>query len=135
MYATVHHAVPHMIAQGGGRIVAISSVAGQRGTALHSHYSATKGAMISFAKALAQELAPHNILVNCVAPGFVNTDIWRSAIEKTPANVKKWLAAYPLQRIATPEEIAGPILFAVSDLATYITGEVINVNGGSFQCG
>jgi 3-oxoacyl-[acyl-carrier protein] reductase len=135
MYATVHHAVPHMIAQGGGRIVAISSVAGQRGTALHSHYSATKGALISFAKALAQELARHNILVNCVAPGFVNTDIWRSAIEKSPAMVKKWLAAYPLQRIATAQEVAGPILFAVSDLATYITGEVINVNGGSFQCG
>jgi 3-oxoacyl-[acyl-carrier protein] reductase len=135
VYATVHHAVPHMIAQGGGRIVAVSSVAGQRGTALHSHYSATKGAMISFAKALAQELAGHNILVNCVAPGFVNTDIWKSALAKKGADFKKWLAAYPLKRVATPEEVAGPILFAVSDLATYITGEVINVNGGSFQCG
>ena len=82
MYTTVHHAVPHMIAQGGGRIAAISSVAGQRGTAWHSHYSATKGAMISFAKALAQELARHNILVNCVAPGFVDTDIWKSAVAK-----------------------------------------------------
>src|SRR5262249_33282391 len=73
VYAAVHHAVPYMIAQGGGRIVALSSVAGQRGTAMHSHYSATKGAIISFAKALAQELARHNILVNCVAPGFVDT--------------------------------------------------------------
>jgi 3-oxoacyl-[acyl-carrier protein] reductase len=135
MYATVHHAVPHMISQGGGRIVAVSSVAGQRGTALHSHYSATKGAMISFAKALAQELAGHNILVNCVAPGFVNTDIWKSALAKKGADFKKWLAAYPLKRVATPEEVAGPILFAASDLATYVTGEVINVNGGSFQCG
>lgn len=135
VYATVHHAVPHMIAQGGGRIVALSSIAGQRGTALHSHYSATKGAIVSFAKALALELAHHNILVNCVAPGFVDTDIWRTSAAQKGANVKKWLASYPLQRVATPEEVAGPILFAVSDLATYITGEVINVNGGAFQCG
>ncbi len=135
VYATVHHAVPHMIAQGGGRIVAISSVAGQRGTAMHSHYSATKGAIISFMKALAQELAGHNILVNCVAPGFVDTDIWKSVTAKKGADLKKWLASYPLKRVAKPEEVAGPILFAVSDLASYVTGEVINVNGGSFQCG
>ena len=135
VYATVHHVVPHMIAQGGGRIVALSSVAGQRGTALHSHYSAAKGAIISFAKALALELARYNILVNCVAPGFVDTDIWKSAVSHRKDKVRKWLAPYPLDRVATPEEVAGPILFAVSDLATFITGEVINVNGGSFQCG
>jgi 3-oxoacyl-[acyl-carrier protein] reductase len=135
VYATVHHAVPHMIAQGGGRIVALSSVAGQRGTALHSHYSATKGAIISFAKALALELARYNILVNCIAPGFVDTDIWRSASAKRRDKVKSWLKPYPLKRVATVEEVAGPILFAVSDLATYVTGEVINVNGGSFPCG
>jgi len=135
VYATVHHAVPHMIAQGGGRIVALSSVAGQRGTAMHSHYSATKGAIISFTKALAAELARHNILVNSVAPGFVDTDIWKASAAKKNADVKKWLAAYPLKRVATPDEVAGPILFAVSDLATYITGEVINVNGGAFPCG
>lgn len=134
VYTVVHAAVPHMIAQGGGRIVAVSSVAGQRGTAMHSHYSATKGGMISFAKALAAELARHKILVNCVAPGFVDTDIWKSA-SKDRAKFRKWLAAYPLNRVATPEEVAGPILFAVSDLATFITGEVINVNGGSFPCG
>lgn len=134
VYTVVHAAVPYMVAQGGGRIVAVSSVAGQRGTAMHSHYSATKGGMISFAKALAAELARHKILVNCVAPGFVDTDIWKSA-SKDKAKFKKWLAAYPLSRVATPEEVAGPILFAVSDLATFITGEVINVNGGSFPCG
>jgi 3-oxoacyl-[acyl-carrier protein] reductase len=134
VYAAIHYVVPRMIAQGGGRIVTLSSVAGQRGTPMHSHYSATKGAIISFTKALAGELARHNILVNCVAPGFVDTDIWRaSTVNKTKA--KAWLASYPLKRVATPEEIAGPILFAVSDLATYITGEVINVNGGSFPCG
>ncbi|HTR48724.1 MAG TPA: SDR family NAD(P)-dependent oxidoreductase [Verrucomicrobiae bacterium] len=134
VYTVVHEAVPHMIAQRGGRIIAVSSVAGQRGTPLHSHYSATKGGVISFAKALAAELARHNILVNCVAPGFVATDIWkRSAKDK--AKMKEWLAQYPLGRIAKPEEIAGPILFAASELATFITGEVINVNGGSFRCG
>jgi 3-oxoacyl-[acyl-carrier protein] reductase len=134
IYTVVHVAVPHMIAQGGGRIVAVSSVAGQRGTPQHSHYSATKGGVISFAKALSAELAGHNILVNCVAPGFVDTDIWK-ATQKGKSQVKKWLAAYPLRRVATPEEVAGPILFVVSDLATFITGEVINVNGGSFLCG
>jgi 3-oxoacyl-[acyl-carrier protein] reductase len=134
VYTVIHLAVPHMISHGGGRIVAVSSVAGQRGTALHSHYSATKGGIISFAKALAAELAGHNILVNCVAPGFVDTDMWKSTLQDK-SKLKKWLAAYPLKRVATPEEVAGPILFAVSDLATFITGEVINVNGGSFLCG
>jgi 3-oxoacyl-[acyl-carrier protein] reductase len=134
VYGVIHSAVPHMIAQGGGRIVTVSSVAGQRGTAFHTHYSATKGAIISFSKGLAAELARHNILVNCVAPGFVDTDIWKTAAKNKP-QLKKWLAAYPLKRVATPEEVAGPILFAVSDLATFVTGEVININGGSFPCG
>jgi 3-oxoacyl-[acyl-carrier protein] reductase len=134
VYLVTHLAVPHMISQGGGRIVAVSSVAGQRGTPLHSHYAATKGGVISFAKALSAELAAHNILVNCVAPGFVDTDIWKP-ISRDKGKMKKWLATYPLKRVATPEEVAGPILFVVSDLATFITGEVINVNGGSFLCG
>jgi len=134
VYATAHFAVPHMIAQGGGRIVTVASVAGQRGTPFHTHYAATKGAMISFSKGLALELARHNILVNCVAPGFVDTDIWKAAA-KDKKKFKQWLASYPLKRVATPEEVAGPILFAVSDLATFVTAEVINVNGGSFPCG
>ncbi|MGA9632135.1 MAG: SDR family NAD(P)-dependent oxidoreductase [Candidatus Acidiferrales bacterium] len=134
VYSTVHFAVPHMIAQRSGRIVTVASVAGQRGTALHTHYAATKGAMISFSKSLALELARHNILVNCVAPGFVDTDIWKAAA-KDKKKFKQWLASYPLKRVATPEEVAGPILFAVSDLATFVTAEVINVNGGSFPCG
>ena len=134
IYTVTHHTVPHMIAQHSGRIVTISSVAGQRGTALHSHYSATKGAIISFSKALALELAGHGILVNCIAPSFVDTGILKS-IAKDKAKMKNFLAPYPLGRVATPEEVAGPILFAASDLATFITGEVINVNGGSFQCG
>jgi 3-oxoacyl-[acyl-carrier protein] reductase len=134
VYTVVRQTVPHMINQRGGRIVMVSSVAGQRGTAFHSHYSATKGGIVSFAKALSTELARHNILVNCVAPGFVETEIWTSTARKL-SKAKSLLAAYPLKRAAKPEEVAGPILFAVSDLATFITGEVINVNGGSFPCG
>lgn len=134
VYTVVHQTVPHMIARHSGRIVTVSSVAGQRGTPLHSHYSATKGGVISFTKALAGELARHNILVNCVAPAFTDTDIFRGSL-KHKNQLKKWLVPYPLKRIARPEEVAGPILFAVSDLATFITGEVINVNGGSFLCG
>ncbi len=134
VYAVAHHAIPHMIAQRGGRIIAVSSVAGQRGTPLHAHYSAAKGGVISFVKALSAELARYNILVNCVAPGFVDTDIWKSSA-KDKSKLKTWLEQYPQNRIARPEEVAGPILFAASDLATFITGEVINVNGGSFRCG
>jgi 3-oxoacyl-[acyl-carrier protein] reductase len=134
VYAVIHFAVPHMIAQGGGRIVALSSTAGQRGEAFHTHYGATKGAVISLVKGLSTELARHNILVNCVAPGWVDTDMSASVL-KTKAGMKSAVAPIPLKRVAKPEEIAGPILFAVSDLATFITGEVINVNGGSILCG
>lgn len=134
VYTVVHHTVPHMISRHSGRIVTVSSVAGQRGTPLHSHYSATKGGVISFTKALAGELARHNILVNCIAPAFIDTDIFEDSL-KHKSQLKKWLAPYPLKRIGKPEEVAGPVLFAVSDLATFITGEVINVNGGSFLCG
>jgi len=134
VYSVIHFAVPHMIAQRSGRIVAISSTAGQRGEALHTHYGASKGAIISFVKGLATELARHNILVNCVAPGWVDTDM--SAAVLRSKNGLKWAsAAIPLNRPARAEEIAGPILFAASDLATFITGEVINVNGGAILCG
>src|ERR1700730_6105379 len=134
VYSVIHYSVPHMIAQKGGRIVAISSTAGQRGEAFHSHYGASKGAIISFVKGLASELAGHNILVNCVAPGWVDTDMSASVLRKKSG--LKWASAsIPLKRPATAEEIAGPILLAASDLATFITGEVINVNGGAILCG
>jgi 3-oxoacyl-[acyl-carrier protein] reductase len=134
VYSVIHYAVPHMIEQGGGRIIALSSTAGQRGEAFHSHYAASKGAIISFVKGLSTELARHNILVNCVAPGWVDTDI-SAPVLKMKGGAKSVAEAIPLKRVATPEEIAGPILFAASDLATFITGEVINVNGGSVLCG
>jgi 3-oxoacyl-[acyl-carrier protein] reductase len=134
VYGVVHCAAPHMIAQRSGRIVAISSTSGQRGEAFHTHYGASKGAIISFVKGLATELARHNILVNCVAPGWVETDMSKPTLE-TKAGRKAVLATIPLKRVGRPEEIAGPILFAVSDLATFVTGEVINVNGGAVLCG
>lgn len=134
VYAVIHYAVPQMIAQHSGRIVAISSTAGQRGESFHTHYGASKGAIISFVKGLATELGRHSIQVNCVAPGWVDTDMSASVL-RTKAGLKSALGPIPLGRVGTAEDIAGPILFAASDLATFITGEVINVNGGSVLCG
>jgi 3-oxoacyl-[acyl-carrier protein] reductase len=134
VYAVIHFAVPHMIAQRGGRIIAISSTAGQRGESFHTPYGASKGAIISLVKGLSTELARHNILVNCVAPGWVDTDMSASVL-RNKKRAKSALDSIPLRRAATAEEVAGPILFAASDLATFITGEVINVNGGSILCG
>lgn len=134
VYAVTHFAAAHMIAQRSGRIIALSSTAGQRGEAFHSHYAATKGAIISFVKALSTELARHNVLVNCVAPGWVDTDMSRQVL-RTKAGWKFATGQIPLGRVATAEEIAGPILFLASDLATFITGEILNVNGGAVLCG
>jgi 3-oxoacyl-[acyl-carrier protein] reductase len=133
-YAVTHYAAAQMIAQKSGRIIVLSSTAGQRGEAFHSHYAASKGAVISFVKSLATELARHGILVNCVAPGWVDTDMSRPVLE-TKAGAKLVTSAIPLGRVGTPKEIAGPILFLASDLATFLTGEVLNVNGGAVLCG
>ena len=123
-------AIPHVST--GGTIVLVSSTAGQRGEAFHADYAATKGAVIALTKSLAVELAP-NITVNCVAPGWVDTEMaakpyaggGRAAIEQT----------IPLRRVASADDVAGPILFLSSPLARHITGEVLNVNGGSVLCG
>jgi 3-oxoacyl-[acyl-carrier protein] reductase len=120
--------------QRSGRIIAVSSTAGQRGEAFHTHYGATKGGIISLVKGLSTELARYNILVNCVAPGWVDTDMSKPALE-TKAGWKLAMSQIPLGRVAAAEEIAGPILFLASDLATFITGEVLNVNGGAVLCG
>ncbi len=117
----------------GGRLVFVSSTAGQRGEAGHADYAASKGAMISFVKSLAVELGPRDITVNCVAPGWVDTE----AVEKPFAGEGRARieAAIPLRRVASAEDIAGPIVFLASSLARHITGEVLNVNGGSVLCG
>lgn len=116
-----------------GRIVLISSTAGQRGEAYHADYAATKGAVISITKSLAVELAPQNITVNCVAPGWVDTEMVAGAI--AGQGMDRISGAIPLGRIASPEDIAGPVIFLCSELARHITGEIVNVNGGSVLCG
>jgi 3-oxoacyl-[acyl-carrier protein] reductase len=122
--------VPHLEKNGGGRIINISSTAGQRGEAFHSHYAASKGGILALTKSLAVELAPYNILVNAVAPGWVDTDMNTEvfADEKFRQAV---LESIPLKRIATAEDVAGAVLFLASDLSRHITGATINVNGGS----
>jgi 3-oxoacyl-[acyl-carrier protein] reductase len=117
-----------------GHMVLVSSTAGQRGEAFHADYAATKGAVISMTKGLATELARDGIYVNCVAPGWVHTDMTDSTLTD-PTSSKKVFGAIPLGRVATPEEIAGPILFLCTPLAGFITGEIFNVNGGAVLVG
>jgi 3-oxoacyl-[acyl-carrier protein] reductase len=116
----------------GGRVVIVSSTAGQRGEAFHADYAATKGALISLTKSLSVECAP-DLVVNCVAPGWVDTEMSLPAFGQD--NRDRIRRTIPLQRIAAAEDIAGPILFLCSDLARHVTGEVLNVNGGSVLCG
>ena len=131
IYLTVRAAIRRMT--DGGRVVLVSSTAAQRGEAEHSHYAASKGAVNAFAKSLAVELGPRDITVNAVAPGWVDTDMSSPALgADARAAVEREI---PLGRIASPEDIAGPIAFLLSDLARHITGEILNVNGGSVRCG
>ena len=126
-------AVPVMKQQRFGRIVIVSSTAGQRGEAFVSNYAASKGGQISFTKSLAPELAPFGINVNCVAPGWVDTKLNDSVFADT-ARKESIAKGIPLG-IATADDIACPIVFLCTDWARHITGEVLNVNGGSVLCG
>ncbi len=125
--------VPFMKKERRGWIISVTSTAGVRGERFHSHYAASKGAVVSFTKSLAVELAPYNIRVNCVAPGWVDTEMC-TEVFSDPAFRNEVQESIPLKRIPPPEDIAGPILFLASDLACHITGEVLNVNGGSVLC-
>jgi 3-oxoacyl-[acyl-carrier protein] reductase len=126
-------AIPHL--PGGGRIVLVSSTAGQRGEAFHADYAGTKGAVISLTKSLAVELAPR-VTVNCVAPGWVDTEMSAKPYARETGKGKREIErTIPLGRVASAEDVAGPILFLCSDLARHITGEILNVNGGSVLCG
>jgi 3-oxoacyl-[acyl-carrier protein] reductase len=127
-------AVPFMKAQGFGRIVMVSSTAGQRGEANYSNYAASKGGQISLTKSLSTELAPFGINVNCVAPGWVVTEMSQGAFD-SEEELQVILKTIPRGKVATAEEIAGPIAFLCTDWAGHITGEVLNVNGGSVLCG
>jgi len=117
-----------------GHIVLISSTAGQRGEAFHADYAVTKGALISLTKSLSSELAPRGIRVNCVAPGWVATDMSKATLADAGTG-EKIRAAIPVGRVATAREIAGPIVFLCTPLAGFISGEVLNVNGGAVLVG
>jgi 3-oxoacyl-[acyl-carrier protein] reductase len=135
VFGLVKHAVAQMKKQGrGGSIVLVSSTAGQRGESFHCDYAATKGAVISMVKGLSTELASDGIRVNCVAPGWVATDMAAPALND-PIMRERVLQTIPLRRVATPEEIAAPILFLCTEHAGFITGEIFNVNGGAVLVG
>lgn len=122
--------LPAMKEQNFGRIVSLSSVSAKRGGGVFggAHYSASKAAVLGFSKNLAREVAQHGITVNCVAPGLVNTDIWKSL----PTNeATKVIDGIPIGRPGETDEIANSIAFLVSEEASYITGEEIDINGGS----
>ena len=139
VFGLVKHAVGQIKSQPrprgpAGHIVLVSSTSGQRGEAFHCDYSATKGALISMVKGLSSELAPAGIYVNCVAPGWVATDMSAAALAD-PKNGAAIRRTIPLGRVGQPEEIAAPILFLCSEHAGFITGEIFNVNGGAVLAG
>ena len=143
VFGLVQAAVAQMDAQRGGtrkdgdvtgHVVLISSTAGQRGEAFHADYAVTKGALISLTKSLSTELAPRGIRVNCVAPGWVSTEMSAAALAD-PEQGPKIVAGIPVGRVASPREIAGPVLFLCTPLAGFVSGEVLNVNGGAVLAG
>ncbi len=128
-YSVLHAVAPGLLARGRGAVVLIASTAGQRGEGHYSHYAATKGALIAFTRSLSEELGPAGIRVNAVAPGWVLTDMTRDVLEGPGADAE--LREIPLGRFGTPEDIAGPVAFLTSDLASFVYGEILSVNGGS----
>jgi 3-oxoacyl-[acyl-carrier protein] reductase len=139
VFALIKHSVAQMKKQeksgaAASHIVLVSSTAGQRGEAFHCDYAATKGALISMVKGLSTELASDGIYVNCMAPGWVDTDMSASALND-PKSRAAIFATIPLGRVAKPEEIAAPILFLCTPGAGFITGEIFNVNGGAVLAG
>src|ERR1051325_9993771 len=135
IFGLVKYAVAQMKKQGrGGSVVLVSSTAGQRGEAFHVDYAATKGAVISMVKGLSTELARDGIRVNCVAPGWVNTEMAAPALND-PATRERAMKLIPIGRVGTPEEVAAPILFLCTEHAGFITGEIFNVNGGAVLVG
>ncbi len=120
----------------GGRVVIVTSTAGQRGEAFHADYAATKGALIAFVKSVAVEVAKDDITVNSVAPGWVDTEMSEIPYRREGGKGKREIErTIPLGRVASAEDVAGPIVFLCSPLARHITGEILNVNGGSVLCG
>jgi 3-oxoacyl-[acyl-carrier protein] reductase len=135
IFGLLKQGVGQMKKQGsGGHVVLISSTAGQRGEAFHCDYAASKGALISMVKGLSTELAREGIYVNCVAPGWVETDMAAPAL-KDPEIGPRVFATIPLGRVGRPEEIAATVLFLCTAYAGFITGEIVNANGGAVLVG
>lgn len=139
VFGLVKHAVARMKAQPrgsgpAGHVVLISSTSGQRGEAFHCDYAASKGALISMVKGLSTELARDGIYVNCVAPGWVDTDMSAEALAD-PESGEEIRSTIPLGRVGKADEIAAPVLFLCTEYASFITGEVLNVNGGAVLAG
>jgi len=122
-------ALKPMVKQRAGRIVAIGSVVGQMGNAGQANYAASKAGLIGFCKSLAREVGSRSVTVNVVAPGFVETDMTKAVNEETQ---KAWAAQIPLGRLGTPDDVAAAVCFLASDEASYITGQVLAVNGGMY---
>ena len=120
--------LPGMIAGGGGAIVNIASIAGQRGSARHAHYAAAKGGVLAFTRSLAREVIEHNIRVNAVSPGRIATDLLLDV--QTGAEYARWMADTPARRLGTPEEVADAVLYLASPASSYVVGATLAVNGG-----
>jgi 3-oxoacyl-[acyl-carrier protein] reductase len=129
-FALTQAALKPMLKQRGGRIICISSVVGQSGNAGQANYAASKAGLIGFAKSVAQEVASRGITVNVVAPGLIDTDMTRAI---TGSAHEEWAARIPLKRLGTPEDVAAAVCFLASDEASYITGQVLAVNGGMYM--
>ena len=129
-FALTQAALKPMIRQRSGRIISISSVVGQGGNAGQANYAASKAGLIGFSKAVALEVASRGITVNVVAPGLIETDMTQAMTEQAR---EEWETRIPLKRLGTPEDVAAAVCFLASDEASYITGQVLAVNGGMYM--